>query len=94
MGHQRYVGLVSETVIAGQGFVRVDIPKTSKVEAWTKLVGPSSVYAITPVDKEIAVQMAERSHKKPIEAYQLTSEMVASASQHRLEFDHDDYEAF
>ena len=37
MGHQRYVGRVTEQVIAGTGFVRVDIPKTEETQAWTNL---------------------------------------------------------
>ena len=93
MGHQRYVGLVSEQVIAGQGFVRVDIPKTADVEGWTKLIGTASIYAITPVDEAIARQMAEGAKSKPIEAYQLTDKMIAAASTPReLPFDeYDDY---
>lgn len=92
MGHQRYVGRVTEQVIAGQGFVRVDIPKTSEVEAWTKLIGTASIYAITPVDKDIALQMAERAKEKPIEAYQLTAKMIGAASQHEIPFHEDDDE--
>ena len=90
MGHQRYVGLVTEQVIAGCGFVRVDVPATSEVKAWTKLIGTGSIYAITPVEKDIAVAMDERQQKKPIEAFELTPTMVASASQHRIPFDDDE----
>lgn len=90
MGHQRFVGLVTEQVIAGQGFVRVDIPKTSKQPGWSKLIGTASIYAITPVEKDIAVSMAENLHKKPIEAYQLTDAMVRES--HQLTLGHDEYE--
>ena len=88
MGHQRYVGLVSEQVVAGQGFVRVDIPETDEVKGWTKLIGTSSIYAITPVDKDIALSMAARSKAKPVEVYQLTERMIAAGSQQR------EFEAF
>ena len=71
MGHQRYVGHVTEQVIAGCGFVRVDVPATSDQPAWTKLVGTGSIYAITPVSEEIARKMAERSQNPPIDAYDL-----------------------
>ena len=90
MGHQRYVGLVTEQVIAGQGFVRVDIPKTSATPAWSKLIGTSSIYAITPVEKDIATAMAERSKSKPIEAYQLTTGDIQAT----LSYDRDDEEPF
>lgn len=59
MGHQRFVGLVTEQVVAGQGFVRVDIPETSTVKAWTKLIGTSLIYGMTPVEEDIAKAMAE-----------------------------------
>lgn len=82
MGHQRFVGLVTEQVIAGQGFVRVDVPKTSTEQAWTKLIGTGSIYSITPVDKDIACSMAERSKAKPIESYQLTDTLIRQTIGH------------
>jgi histidyl-tRNA synthetase len=80
MGHQRYVGRVTEEVIAGCGFVRIDIPAVEGEPAWTKLVGTSSIYAITPVEKDIAMALAARSRKRPVEAYELTPPMVRQAS--------------
>lgn len=87
MGHQRYVGHVTEQVIAGQGFVRVDVPATEKTQAWTKLIGTASIYAITPVSEEIAKAMASRLQSKPIEAYELTPRLTSQANM----FDNDDY---
>ncbi|TWU66468.1 hypothetical protein [Crateriforma conspicua] len=74
MGHQRYVGKVTEQVVSGCGFVRVDIPATSDQPAWTKLIGTGSIYAITPVSKEIAVTLAQRSGVAPVQPYQLQPE--------------------
>ena len=92
MGHQRFVGLVTEEVIAGQGFIRVDIPKTDKNHAWSKLIGPSSIYAITPVEKNIAMAMANNLGKRAIEPYQLTQTEIAGATVHALPFGEDDDE--
>jgi len=86
MGHQRYVGRVTEQVIAGTGFVRVDVPGTDKVKPWTKLIGTSSIYAITPVSEEIARAMAQNRQSEPIQAYELTPRLTAQASL----FDSDD----
>jgi hypothetical protein len=58
-GHQRIAGKVSETVIAGSGFVRVDVPATSKRAAFTRFFGPSAIYGITPVDETVAQALAE-----------------------------------
>ena len=80
MGHQRYVGRVSEQVIAGQGFVRVDVPKTDKTEPWTKLIGTASIYAITPVSEEVATAMANHSQIEPVKAYELTPRLTQQAN--------------
>ena len=89
MGHQRYVGRVSEQVIAGAGFVRVDIPQTDKTQPWTKLIGTGSIYAITPVSEEIARAMANRSQVEPVAAYELTPRLTSQASVY--DNDGDDY---
>ena len=89
MGHQRYIGKVTEQVIAGKGFVRVDIPETEKTQAWTKLIGTDSIYAITPVSKDIAVAMAKKRQDVPINAYDLTPKLVQQTSLHYDEDDDD-----
>jgi hypothetical protein len=93
MGHQRFVGRVTEQVVAGQGFVRVDIPATEKVAAWTKLIGPGSIYAITPVTKDVAIAMAEKRNETPITPFDFTADMIRKGNRHRnIEFQDDDYE--
>ena len=87
MGHQRFIGRVSEQVVAGQGFIRVDVPKTNGSPAWTKLLGASSIYAITPVSEEIALATPKRSRARPVEAYHLPTDM-----QPRLSFEREDDE--
>ena len=87
MGHQRYVGRVTEQVIAGTGFVRVDVPATDKIQAWTKLIGTGSIYAITPVSEEIARAMVVNRQVEPIQAFELTPRLTSQASM----FD-DDYD--
>lgn len=71
MGHQRYVGHVTEQVVAGTGFVRIDVPADDGSVAFTKLIGAGSIYAISPVSEHVAREMAKGSQKAPIAAYQL-----------------------
>ena len=38
MGHKRYAGHVSEQVVGGASFVRVDVPEHGECQAFTKLL--------------------------------------------------------
>lgn len=68
-GHQKIAGRVTEQVIAGQGFVRVDVPETSRSGSFTRLFGPSAIYSITPMSEELAKQVAERIYAEPVTVY-------------------------
>lgn len=58
-GHQRIAGKVSEQVIAGVGFIRVDVPETIRKPAYTRFFNPSAVYGITPVTEDVAAMLAQ-----------------------------------
>ncbi|MDR2919709.1 MAG: hypothetical protein LBV72_10150 [Tannerella sp.] len=68
-GHNQLAGKITEQVIAGQSFVRIDVPKTSKCPAFTKYHLPTAVYGITPVDEDYATRMADRIQAQPINDY-------------------------
>lgn len=68
-GHQKIAGLVSEQVIAGQGFVRVDVPATTRQPAFTRLFGSGAIYSITPVDEETAKRAANAIYVEPVTVY-------------------------
>lgn len=68
-GHTQLSGKVTEQVIAGQSFLRIDVPKTSKCPPFTKYHLPTAVYGITPVEEDYACRMAERIAAQPINDY-------------------------
>jgi hypothetical protein len=68
-GHNQLSGKVTEQVIAGQSFIRIDVPKTKKCPAFTKYHLPSAVYGLTPVEEDYATRMAERINAQPINDY-------------------------
>ena len=70
-GHQRIAGHVSEQVIAGQGFVRVDVPASPDREAFTRMFGTGAIYSIIPTTEEIATAFAVRNVEKPISPWML-----------------------
>jgi hypothetical protein len=71
MGRKVVAGRVTEQVIAGQGFIRVDVPATADQPAFTQMFGPGSIYAITPTTEEIAKAFVARNVGAPIHPYQL-----------------------
>ncbi len=84
MGHITLAGRVSEQSIAGHAYIRVDVPKTARVSAFTKFYGPSSIYSITPVDEQIAQSTAEQLSAVPVSGYtigELATDLRAEARQ-------------
>ena len=81
-GHQRIAGRLSEQVIAGAGFVRIDVPEVPaaasrygeqrrSIQAHTKLYGPGAIYAISAVDEAIATAAAAQIRHEPVDSYTL-----------------------
>lgn len=71
MGHSRYAGKISEQAVGGCNFVRVDVPAFEGSPAFTKLLGQSSIFAITPTSEQVARGMAQQFRKQPINVYDL-----------------------
>ena len=70
-GHQIMAGKVSEQVIGGQGFVRVDVPAVDGQEGFTKFYGAGAIYAITPCDESTMTAAVQGLQRKPIEVWKL-----------------------
>lgn len=62
-GHKQIAGKVSEQVIGGCTFVRVDVPATTDRPAYSKMYGNGAIYCITPVVEEIARLAAHEIEK-------------------------------
>lgn len=70
-GHQQLAGRVSEQTIAGQGFVRVDVPDLPDQPGFTRMFGPGAIYSIIPTTQEIATAYAAKNVAAPIKSWQL-----------------------
>ena len=75
MGHQTYAGLVSEQAIGGSSFVRIDVPESEGIPAFSKCFGAGSIYCITPVTEEVARLRAKSLRQAPLSVYDLPDEM-------------------
>ncbi len=74
-GHQKISGKVSEQTIGGNGFIRVDVPQTTRRDGFTKFYGGGAIYAMTPVSEQVAKLMAERLQSEPVSEYTLSQEL-------------------
>ncbi len=70
-GHSRIAGRVSEYVLGGSSFVRVDVPAVNGQAPFTRLYGPGAIYSMTFVDEETATRAAEAIRPAPITVYLL-----------------------
>jgi len=70
-GHQIMAGKVSEQMIGGQGFVRVDVPAIDGQDSFTKFYGAGAIYAITPCDEETMQAAVIGLKRRPIEVWKL-----------------------
>ena len=70
MGHRKLGGRVTEQVLAGAAFVRIDVPGKDGTVA-TQLYGPSAIYCITPVAEAIARQYAAGCRVEPVTRWEL-----------------------
>ena|SRR5690606_10931672 len=83
MGRQRIAGMVTERVIAGQGFLQVDVPETKTTPKFTRFIAPGSIYAINPIDEKTCLMYVDNLHVKPIDAWDLNA-FMKKAEQLRL----------
>lgn len=68
-GHSQIAGKVTEQVIGGGAFVRVDVPEVNGHQAFTKLYGHGAIYAMTIVDEETARASAQMLQARPIDVW-------------------------
>ena len=68
-GRSKLAGRVTEQVIAGQGFIRVDVPATKRHPEFSRFFGPSAVYSMTPISVELVQAAAEQIWVEPITVY-------------------------
>jgi hypothetical protein len=86
-GHQVIAGEVSEQVIAGQGFIRVDVPEVKGQAAYSKLYGHAAIYCMTPTDEATAKAAAQGLRQPPIELWKLN---IPQLSEHASQPDIDE----
>lgn len=72
MGHRKLGGRVSEALIAGAPFIRIDVPG-AEVDVATQFYAPAAVYCITPCSEDLARRTAAAYKPAPVTEYDLPS---------------------
>ena len=69
MGHRRLAGKITDAVIGGGAFLRIDIPMDD--DKWTsQYYSPQSVYCISPVSEERARMVAKNNQPAPVHRWE------------------------
>ena len=68
MGHRRLGGKVTEALICGASFLRIDVPSEPPA---TQFYAPGSLYCITPTTEAIARAFATREAPAPVQRWEL-----------------------
>ena len=69
MGHRHMAGKVTDAVIGGGAFLRIDVPSENG-EYSTQYYSAASVYCITPTSEEIARTVAKQSQPAPVSRWE------------------------
>lgn len=70
-GHQRIVGRVTDQALGGASFIRVDVPNPDGSTRFTRMYGASAIYSISPVEREVAITLAQACDAEPVKPYEL-----------------------
>lgn len=68
-GRQVIAGRVTEQVIGGCSFIRVDVPASDDQQGFTRFYGQGAIYAMTPVSEEAARIASKRFKPEPVNVY-------------------------
>ena len=88
-GHTRIAGLVSEQLLGGCAFGRVDVPAISQQQAMTRLFGQGAIYSMTFVDEETARAAVTMMQTRPIDIWS-ARRMLKDAEQEERNLETDD----
>ena len=69
MGRQVIAGRVTEQVIGGCPFIRVDVPENDDRPSFTRFYGQAAIYAMTPVSEDVARLALRRFDPEPVNVY-------------------------
>ena len=94
LGHKRLAGYVSEQVVGGTAFIRVDVPGPDGKPVATQFLSGGSIYAITPCTEDLARKVAANCVVQPVTEWDIRRPALPgqTTSYSGPDEDDDDYE--
>lgn len=68
-GHSKIAGKVTEAVIGGCAFIRVDVPAVGKQQAFTKFFGNGAIYSMIPCSEAVALVALKQIIPEPVSVW-------------------------
>lgn len=87
-GHQIIAGLIGEASIAGQPFIRLDVPEVKGVKSYTQYFGNGSIYSITPCDFDTMMNVAGNVQAKPVNPWLALPSLSVDQKKEISDFEH------
>lgn len=69
MGHSKFAGEISEHKLGTNVMIRIDVPAVGELKAFTKMIAPQALFAITPCDEATARAAAQEFRSVPLYLY-------------------------
>jgi hypothetical protein len=79
-GHSQIAGHVTEQVIGGETFIRVDVPAREGTGAFTKLFGKGAIYSMTISDEDTVLAFLQYLRPAPMTAFTIADILRAQKS--------------
>lgn len=86
-GYNKLAGMVRSTSLGGAPFIRIDVYSSPEKIEVTKFYGPSFVYCITPVSREIAIAFTKQNFQAPVKPYELEAPEENAAENEKTTYD-------
>lgn len=89
MGHRKLGGYLTEQVIAGRAFVRIDVVNTEGVAIATQFYSPDAVYCITPTTQDVATAYGANHKPEPVTRWELPAQTPSKQPDDGFDFDYE-----
>lgn len=70
-GRVKLAGFITEEVVGGIHFLRIDIPAIAAIPAHTRYFTSGAIYSMSPTSEEVARALASRLLTRTVQAYEI-----------------------